>query len=756
MLNLIEKIKRGVMWNYRGGIHPESYKESISTSRPIEIRDAAELVVHLQQHIGESAKLLVAPGDTVLGGQPLTHSDLYSAPPVHAPTSGKVIAIEPRPAAHPSGLLEPAVVIEPDGEHNMQTFTPVDFESASRHQLVEAIHSAGISGMGGAGFPTAIKLAPNQPIEILIINGAECEPYISADDCLMQHYAGEIMAGVYVLQQLLQPKLTLIAIEDDKPDAIAAMTEAATEDVLVRSIPTKYPSGGEKQLIEVLTGKQVPAGGIPAHIGMMVQNVGTAYAVSRAVLYGEPLTRRLVTLAGDGFAEPRNAWVDIGTPVAHLINQEEASPQTETSLIMGGPMMGFTLHHVNTPITKTSNCILYGDNDEFTTQSQELPCIRCGQCATACPVALLPQQLYWYTRGGQLDKAQQYNLPDCIECGACAYVCPSDIPLVQYFRQGKAQIREERELQIASERSRQRFENRQHRLEREKLERAERHKQATERRAQELKQGDAQDQIAKALERVKAKGDTAPTPPGDQDAIAARIARKAKAKAAKGEKSSNPAVAAAIARAKAKRAQQADSESSETQGPVEAQSADSAQQRKDAVAAAIARAKAKKAQQAEPANSAASDDSSSKGESDTEANDPRKAAVAAAIARAKAKKAERAKQTPDKIEQSPPESSKSSASEETANHDENQAADSSSEAQRKAAVAAAIARAKAKRAKQKTEESEEPQKANKGDAAAEDPRKAAVAAAIARAKAKKLAKEQDNQDNPTNSKDLES
>jgi electron transport complex protein RnfC len=640
MRKLIDKIKNGELWRYNGGIHPSTHKATIDASSPGLATHAPELIIHLQQHIGDPAKLLVNVGDTVLGGQPLSASELYSAPPVHAPTSGRVVAIEPRPTAHPSGLLENAVIIEPDGKDQWVNPTPLNIHDTPRHMLVAAIHQAGICGMGGAGFPTAIKVAPNQPIELLIINGAECEPYISADNSLMQHYAEQVMVGIGLLIHLTKPKLTIIAIEDDKPAAIAAMTAAAGKQALVRAIPTKYPSGGEKQLVQVLTGKQVPAGGIPAHIGILVQNVGTAYAINQAIHHGRPLTRRLVTLAGDRFAKPRNVWVDIGTPVSHLFDESSRVLEGDT-LIMGGPMMGFTLHDANAPITKTSNCVLYGTEDEFALKNNEQPCIRCGQCAEACPVNLLPQQLHWNLKGGQLNKAAAYRLNDCIECGACAYVCPSDIPLVQYYRQGKAELREEHQLAIAAERSRQRFENRQSRLEREKKQREARHQQATERRAAELK-GEASSAVQEALSRLNIKRDATPTAPGNADAIAARIARKAQARTNKSDTataqaSPNPAVAAAIARAKAKKAQQQAEATSDTSvgAAKSATKAETADPRKAAVAAAVARAKAKKAQQQAAASADVSVDITA---NTAETVDPRKAAVAAAVARSKAKK----------------------------------------------------------------------------------------------------------------------
>ncbi|MFM2483956.1 electron transport complex subunit RsxC [Celerinatantimonas yamalensis] len=734
-LQTFEQIQQGKLWHFQGGIHPNPHKKGIDTGRPTKLDYQGDYILHPHQHIGDAGMLTVAVGDYVLGGQALTQSFLYSAPPIHAPTSGSIVAIEPRPCAHPSAREELAIMLRPDGQNNWQKLTPVT-NTDDRQSLIQAIHQSGISGMGGAGFPTAIKLASRSGIELLVVNGAECEPYISADDTLMQHYSGGIRQGIKWLQHILQPKLTILAIEDDKPCAIAAMLAVADDSLRVQVIPAKYPSGGEKQLIQILTGTQVPAGSLPADIGIMVQNVGTAYAVHRAIDYGEPLTKRIVTLAGNAIKKPRNIWVDIGTPVAALL--PEKSPRYPR-LIMGGAMMGYTLPSPNVPLIKTSNCILYGSEKEFGQSQQPLACIRCGECAQVCPADLLPQQLFWFIQGNELDKAKNYHLKDCIECGACAYVCPSKIPLVEYYRRGKVQLREQQQLEIDAERARQRTERRNQRLEREKQQRELRHQQAAKDRVQELKHSDKTDAIAAAMARVKAKQqsqdhhqsvDSSTAQVQDrQSSVAAAVARaKAKRTMAEDESASKPApdnqrkaaVAAAIARAKAKR-------QSEDNGSTGEQST-----RKATVNAAVARAKAKRAQtqtHAEPVDTTNKpgpvSPQSAKQDAPVYAATDKKALIAA-VAKAKAKKAaEQAVQVePDR-----------------------------SNVDKKAAIAAAVAKARAKKtAEQAVQVEPDRPKVDK---------KAAIAAAAAKAKAKKTAESdanasQTSQSDPIHSSNEES
>ncbi len=718
MLSLIEQIKSGKLWDFPGGIHPFENKHQSNRQPIINASIPNELVLPLKQHIGKAGDLLVKVGDRVLKGQPLTQYTSTFMLPIHAPTSGVISAIEPRTVAHPSGLCELCIVLTPDQQEEWFELQPQpDFQQLTPEKLLDLIRQAGISGMGGAGFPTAKKLQSGlSRTEILIINAAECEPYITADDVLMRQYAHEIIQGIEIVEHILKPKLTIIGIEDNKPEAVAALQQAAQDKpIVIRVIPTKYPSGGEKQLIKILTNLEVPKGGIPADIGLMVQNVGSLQAIARAIVHGEPLIRRVVTLTGDCFRKPRNVWALLGTPVQALLNEFGYKADKKLPrLIMGGPMMGFTLPHAQVPITKTANCILAPTRNELTSSDNEMACIRCGQCAEACPVSLLPQQLQWHAKAEEFDKCEELNLKDCIECGACAYVCPSEIPLVQYYRQAKAEIRTRSLEAEAAERAKARFEEKKARMERDKAERENRFKQAAEDRRKEMQQQGGSDAIAAAIERVKAqKAQLEPTDNSVKPAIAAAIAR-AKAKQAEAAQSgASEPDNSEMAKLREERKRQARERKAQKGEVTEASTNDDADDKKSAVAAAIARAKARKAEQeteskAQPEQATPSSDEA----------DPKKAAVAAAIARAKARKAE----------QQETESAAQPA----------QATPSSDDADpKKAAVAAAIARAKARKAEQQeTESAAQPAQATPSSDDA-DPKKAAVAAAIARAKARK-------------------
>ncbi|HEI8291503.1 TPA: electron transport complex subunit RsxC [Citrobacter koseri] len=667
MLKLFSAFRKDKIWDFDGGIHPPEMKTQSNGTPLRQVPLAPRFIIPLKQHIGAEGELCVNVGDRVLRGQPLTRGRGRMLP-VHAPTSGKVIAITPHSTAHPSALAELSVMIDADGEDRwIERDGWADYQRRSREELITRIHQFGVAGLGGAGFPTGVKLqGGGDKIETLIINAAECEPYITADDRLMQDCAAQVVEGIRILAHILQPREILIGIEDNKPQAISMLRAvlADAHDIALRVIPTKYPSGGAKQLTQILTGKQVPHGGRSSDIGVLMQNVGTAYAVKRAVIDGEPITERVVTLTGESVSRPGNVWARLGTPVSHLLNDAGFCSSADQMVIMGGPLMGFTLPWLDVPVVKITNCLLAPSATEMGETPEEQGCIRCSACADACPADLLPQQLYWFSKGQQHDKATAHNIADCIECGACAWVCPSSIPLVQYFRQEKAEIYAIAQEEKRAAEAKARFEARQARLEREKAARLERHKNAAAQPAAK-----DQDAIAAALARVKEKQAQATQPvvinagekPDNSAVIAAREARKAQT-----------------------RARQAENAAAEPAEPVDP--------RKAAVEAAIARAKARKQEQqaaAEP----------------TEPVDPRKAAVEAAIARAKARKQEQ------------------------------QAAAEPAEPvdPRKAAVEAAIARAKAR--KQEQQAAAEP-------AEPVDPRKAAVAAAIARVQAKKAAQQQ--------------
>ncbi|MCT6700659.1 electron transport complex subunit RsxC [Rheinheimera sp. 4Y26] len=727
MPSLFQQIKAGKLWDFHGGIHPPARKDYTS-QKPIGRLSLPErLYVPLRQHIGVAGALLVKTGQRVLKGQALTAADSAMAVPVHAPTSGIVLAIEPHIAAHPSALPEPCVVIEPDGLEEWRPRHGLNLLESDKALLLKRIQQAGIAGMGGAGFPTHLKSGGAAGVDYLIINAVECEPYISADDVLMQEYATTIVKGIDILCQLLSPAAVLIGIEDDKPDAIAAMQAACSqrEQYLVRVVPAKYPSGGEKQLIQLLTSKEVPAGRRPLDIGIVMQNVGTAFAIAQAVLEDIPLISRIVTVTGDSLSQPQNMHALIGTPVGALLDACGFIPQPEQRVIMGGPMMGFTLPSLSVPLVKTTNCILAPTQQELPSAGPEMDCIRCGACAEVCPATLLPQQLLWYSKAKDQDKLKEYNLADCIECGACAYVCPSEIPLVHYYRIAKAEIREQSRDELKAEQAKARFEARNERLEKEKQERAARNQALAAQRQQMLDAQQKQQEIAAAAERV-ASSHPAQQPLSKEQIIAERERKKAEARAYQAAKEQQVAQATAQTHATA--------ELSDT--PV-------GDARAAAVAAAIARAKAKKAttEAAEQPGAVPLTNTDPRPDARAEAGDERAAAVAAAIARAKAKKAATAAVAADTEP-----ATKRTAADTTAEPV------APAEDPRAAAVAAAIARAKAKKAaaagadasagaavvpaEQAPATQEVPAQAV---ATAEDPRAAAVAAAIARAKAKKAA-----------------
>ncbi|WP_369986516.1 electron transport complex subunit RsxC [Pectobacterium aroidearum] len=798
MLKLFSAFKKDRIWDFDGGIHPPEMKTQSSRTPLRQIPLPEQFIIPLKQHLGPEGEICVSVGDKVLRGQPLTRGRGRTLP-VHAPTSGTVNAIRQHTTAHPSGLSELSIIIVPDGEDRWcDRQTLADYQTQSTDTLLAHLHQAGIAGLGGAGFPTAAKLQGGiRGIETLIINGAECEPYITADDRLMQECADEIIQGVEILSFLLQPKRILIGIEDNKPEAISALRLALGKrsDMQLRVIPTKYPSGGAKQLTKILTGKEVPFGKHSAAIGVLMQNVGTAFAIKRAVIDGEPLTERVVTLTGEALRQPGNVWARLGTPVRHLLKQGGFHVNKQPMVVMGGPLMGFTLPSLDVPIVKISNCLLAPSHTEMEPVAEEQSCIRCSQCADACPAGLLPQQLYWFSRGQEHEKARNHHLFDCIECGACAYVCPSNIPLVQYYRQEKAEIRAIDEDAQRAAQAKVRFDAKQARLEREKAARELRHKQA----AAGVSTSD-KDAVQAALERVRRKQSAtteigAPiavmpdAQPDNSAAIAARAARKALVREERARENQaqqetptvdvpstelddprKAAVAAALARVKARKAAQQTATNAEA--PVSSVTSDVVAEpvaaaetqepddpRKAAVAAAIARVKARKAAQQMATNAEAPVSSVTSdvvaepvaAAETQEPDDPRKAAVAAAIARVKARKA--AQQMATNAE-APVSSVASDVVAEPVAVVETQ----EPEDPRKAAVAAAIARVKARKAAQQTATNVEGSVSSVApDIVAEpvavvetqepeDPRKAAVAAAIARVKARKAAQASSHQE----------
>ena len=504
------------VWDIPGGVHPPENKEQ-SLQKPLaEAALPSEVVLPLAMHMGAPAECIVNIGEQVKTGQMIAKPVGAFSAAVHASISGTIVAIEDRQVPHASGLTAPCVVVESDGKDaHIEYSGTADYSSLEPAEIIERLRNAGLAGMGGAGFPTAIKLAPKNKIHTLILNGTECEPYITSDHTIMREQADFIIKGAELLSHALGgTEKILIGVEDNKPDAIEALKLAAENTPIeVIQFETKYPSGGEKQLIQILTGLEVPSGGLPSDHGIVMQNVATAVAAWRAIVEGKPLISRITTLVGDALEDQRNLTVRIGTPVIELLNQVGYDESRADRIVMGGPMMGFALKDSQAPVTKITNCLLVPTKQEMPHPPPAQPCIRCGQCAEACPASLLPQQLFWYAQAQDHSRLKDYNLFDCIECGACAYVCPSHIPLVQNYRAAKGEIRQEELDKKHADHARERFEARKLRLEKEAEEREAKRKarmEAAKAKQAEKKSSGEDDLVAKAMARVaKAQDDPA-------------------------------------------------------------------------------------------------------------------------------------------------------------------------------------------------------------------------------------------------------
>ncbi len=691
MESVIERIEQGDFWKYHGGIHPPEMK-FLTTDKPIRpLAIPKELVLPIQQHIGNAGELLVKVGDSVVKGQPLTASSSMMAVPVHAPTSGTISAIEQSIIAHPSGLSDLCIKITPDGEDKWRErhITP-NYQALSKTEILDKIINAGISGMGGAGFPTHVKVNTSAQINYLIINASECEPYITADDLLIREQCSAIVDGIKILDQLLEPAFILIGIEDNKPEAIKTLQKETQhiEKIKVCVLPTKYPTGGEKQLIMALTGIEVPTGVIPNSLGIVMQNIATCFAIADAVIHDTPLIKRVITVSGQSLEKPQNVWALLGTPVEFLLSQCGYPEQDKKHIIMGGPMMGFSLPNTKVPVIKTTNCILAPSEDEIPNQIKEVECIRCGQCAEVCPSQLLPQDLQWSAKAQDHQQLNKLNLFDCIECGACAYVCPSHIPLVHYYRIAKAEIRQQNLLDIQAEKAKLRFEARKARLERDKIAREEKHKKAAAARQARMNAGTVQGNqeksaVAAALARVKAKKSQA-----NKD-IKLNDNEEQPQEIQQNDKKSQ--VAAAIARAKAKKlAAQKIKETQTTadtkqvtvsQEQLPAKPANKAEDKKSKIASAVAKAKAKKAASSADAKSLTHSSNEIK-----QSSDDKQTKIAAAVAKAKTKKQLKSTQTQHEL--TPDENNQSVEKEINKTQDVTD---------KKARIAAAVAKAKAKK-----------------------------------------------------------
>lgn len=426
-----------------GGVHPDGHKDLSAAAPLAAMPPPARVAIPLRQHIGAPCKPLVKAGDAVRMGQKIGDGEGLCVP-VHAPVSGVVEAIEDRP--HPGGGTCPAIIIKNDfldtPHHSLKPHA--NPEQLAPAELVSILRESGLVGMGGAAFPTDIKSKTGMGYTgVLILNACECEPYITADDALLRARSGDVLRGLALLARILNPDQTVIGIEDNKPEAAAILRETLKDipGVELRVLPTRYPQGAEKQLIQAVTGRQVPSGGLPKDVGCAVFNAATAFAAYRAVYEGMPLIERVVTVTGEGVKEPRNLIVRVGTSFQEVIDTAGGLGDDVWKVLSGGPMMGVAQGDLSVPVTKAVNavlCLSSAQNGE----SAHPVCIRCGKCLEVCPMGLEPLYLYRYSNAGDLDALKRLHLTDCIECGCCAYACPGKVPLVQGFRAGKRAMKE--------------------------------------------------------------------------------------------------------------------------------------------------------------------------------------------------------------------------------------------------------------------------------------------------------------------------
>jgi electron transport complex protein RnfC len=524
---------------FHGGVHPPENKVQ-SSQLPIgQLSLPEKLVLPLRQHVGNIPKVKVSIGEHVLKGQLIAEAEGAVSAAIHAPTSGTILAIADATIPHPSGLPDRCITISPDGKDTWIDLKPQDWRTDDRKKLVASLRLSGIVGLGGATFPTHIKLRADgqSGVHTLIINAAECEPYITCDDRLMRERADEIVQGIAIAQFMLGAERVIIGIEDNKPEAAAAMQLAvANTKMEVVVVPTLYPSGDARRLVHLVLGTEIPHDKRSTEVGLQVFNVATVLALYRYFEFGEPSISRIVSMTGN-VQQPQNFEVLFGTPLPHLVAATGGAKADTSHYIMGGPMMGFVLPDENVPITKAANCIIAASPNLFAPPPPTMPCIRCARCADACPVNLQPQELYWFAKADNFEKAADYKLFDCIECGACSYVCPSNIPLVQYYRYAKSEIIAADKAKEAADLARERNDFRLARIEREKLERAQKHAE----RAQLQKEEAAKKQAAKALENEAMQGNTSQASGNISEDTAQKAAKQA-------------AIAAAIARAKAAKA----------------------------------------------------------------------------------------------------------------------------------------------------------------------------------------------------------
>ena len=426
-----------------GGIHPKYNKEMSTRVTTFHSITPKQVVIPLLQHIGAPCKPLVNVGDKVLRGQKIGDGEGLCVP-VHASVSGTVIAIEPRP--HVSGRMIQAVVIENDFQDDTISLETNDapLDRLDIDQILHAIREAGIVGMGGAAFPGNVKaLSAMGNVDTLIANACECEPYITADDSLLRTNPEQVLMGMQILKRVLNPDRVVLAVEDNKAEAIEKIRSLNNDfsDIELAVLPTRYPQGAEKQLIQALTKREVPPGQLPVSVGCAVFNVSTYAAIYRAVRLGMPLIQRIVTISGEAIAEPQNFIVRIGTPFHDLIEVAGGLHDKTERVISGGPMMGIAQSDLSVPVVKATNSILCLLKDQNGAAENPV-CLRCGKCVSVCPMRLQPLYMYRFVKAGRVEELQRLNVLDCIECGSCAFTCPGKLPLVEKFRKGKQMVRE--------------------------------------------------------------------------------------------------------------------------------------------------------------------------------------------------------------------------------------------------------------------------------------------------------------------------
>ncbi|MFC1693755.1 electron transport complex subunit RsxC [Candidatus Latescibacterota bacterium] len=441
---------------FHGGVHPDDAKSLSNTCAIDEMPLPSEVVLPVSQHIGAPTRIVVQKGDQVKKGHVIAEAGGFVSAPIHASISGTVKAVEPR--ISPLGSKIDSVVIESNGEDTWADGLdlPRDIFSMNPDKMREAIQAAGIVGLGGAAFPTHVKLSPpdNKPIDTVILNGVECEPYSTCDHLLMLERSQDIVEGFKIIMRIIDCKKGIIGIEKNKPDAIKKMRKAVEDvpGVKVVDLKVKYPQGGEKQLIYALTKRKVPAGGLPMDVGCLVQNVGTAASIYDALALNRPLIERVVTVTGNGVNNPVNVRVRLGNTVGRLIKQAGGYTEKAAKLILGGPMMGIAQFTDDVMVIKGTSCVLVMEEDQIDTKKQ-LPCISCARCVEVCPMNLLSTTIAQLVEFGKLDEAKNYGILDCIECGCCTYICPAKRKLLEHIKFGKALLARKREQEIAREKA---------------------------------------------------------------------------------------------------------------------------------------------------------------------------------------------------------------------------------------------------------------------------------------------------------------